>query len=667
MPAIQDPYSTASTSRRIVARLARQAAIVALANKAIEALNWLYCGNRWHRQHRPVVSSSSSSSTNLRCSAAAERLRDYIFSSSADYIRRRGPTARQSGDGSAALTAILTASESFVYGTSDPASSSSVVPLRADDVSLPPTAPSVDLLAALPPEVAARYTSPDLLLRADAVYEYRHAPSKASAAEYTRLVQRLQALDMVEFTSTPSVVNGVFTVPKPNGSLRLIIDARPANNVFLPPPAVRLPLPPDLAAMEASGPFFMAGLDVADFYHRLLLPPSFRPYFALPPVRGADVGRPELEQIWPMCTTLPMGWSHSVYIAQAVHEKFLDQDPEIAAQPRLGRDQRVDPARGVNSVYLDDFNSFDGDIDQLDDRFVRTRERYPEAGLSNNAKKDVRPTDVGKAIGIEVDGSRGRIGVPVEKSQQLIAATQELLRIGACSGNALSRVVGHWTWIVLVRRPALSVFNNVYQFAAAAGRRVKPLWPSVRRELQIVCAIAPLLWASVNNNWFDRAIAFDASSYGVGVCSTPVGQAEIAAEMSHVVRGGAAVTLDAVIADPHGMQQVPLEPPLQRHHWATVISRPWRFEDHINVLEVQASLLSLRWVLSHPRSMGSRVLLFGDSQVALGCLAKGRSSSYRLLRLLRRAAALVLASGLRPVYRWLPSAANPADGPSRLR
>jgi hypothetical protein len=115
------------------------------------------------------------------------------------------------------------------------------------------------------------------------------------------------------------------------------------------------------------------------------------------------------------------------------------------------------------------------------------------------------------------------------------------------------------------------------------------------------------------------------------------------------------------------MAQAPMEPPLQGANWATIVSHPWRWEDHINVLEVQAAVLSLRWVLSHPRAIGSRVLLFGDSQVALGCLAKGRSSSYPLLRLLRRVAALVLASGLRPSYRWLPSAANPADGPSRLQ
>ena len=54
-----------------------------------------------------------------------------------------------------------------------------------------------------------------------------------------------------------------------------------------------------------------------------------------------------------------------------------------------------------------------------------------------------------------------------------------------------------------------------------------------------------------------------------------------------------------------------------------------------------------------------------DSRVWIGAAAKGRSSSVPLLRLLRRVAAMVLASGVVVHYVYIPSAHNPADAPSR--
>jgi len=115
----------------------------------------------------------------------------------------------------------------------------------------------------------------------------------------------------------------------------------------------------------------------------------------------------------------------------------------------------------------------------------------------------------------------------------------------------------------------------------------------------------------------------------------------------------------------------PLEPspeidgPLLAARWRVIVAAPWREEEHINSLELRAASTALRWALSSPASVGRRVLLLSDSQVAVGALSKGRTSSPPLLRRLRAVAALVLASGVQLRVRWIPSAANPADEPSR--
>jgi hypothetical protein len=101
--------------------------------------------------------------------------------------------------------------------------------------------------------------------------------------------------------------------------------------------------------------------------------------------------------------------------------------------------------------------------------------------------------------------------------------------------------------------------------------------------------------------------------------------------------------------------------------WSTIVSSPWRSPEHINALELRAALLSLHWLLSYPSAHSSRVYLLVDSTVALFALWKGRSSSPRLLVILRKISALLLASGTMLLPGWLPSAVNPADRPSRLK
>jgi hypothetical protein len=75
--------------------------------------------------------------------------------------------------------------------------------------------------------------------------------------------------------------------------------------------------------------------------------------------------------------------------------------------------------------------------------------------------------------------------------------------------------------------------------------------------------------------------------------------------------------------------------------------------------------IAIRWAISSPTAINSRILLLGDSLVALGALCKGRSSSFYLRSALQPLTALLLAGNivLKPAY--IPSELNPADGPSR--
>ena len=108
--------------------------------------------------------------------------------------------------------------------------------------------------------------------------------------------------------------------------------------------------------------------------------------------------------------------------------------------------------------------------------------------------------------------------------------------------------------------------------------------------------------------------------------------------------------------------------PEQWGRWKTAVANVWRQPGHINVLEMYAESLGIDWVLRKGSPATPRRLIFlQDSQVVVGASTKGRSSSSALMRPLRRSSASMLAGFLWLERLWIPSKANPADGPSRGR
>jgi hypothetical protein len=256
-------------------------------------------------------------------------------------------------------------------------------------------------------------------------------------------------------------------------------------------------------------------------------------------------------------------------------------------------------------------------------------------------------------------------------------------------------VVGAWTWPMLLRRPTLAVFKHVYKFAQLYRDTYHELWPCVRRELLVVIALAPLLRCDLRRQSWSRLVATDASMVGSGVVSTAL---TVPMEMNLwpimtqpectllPVRTPAELSSqsEALTQWPILHAQQPVEVcrtsgmDVQSHRqavvhlltspsvqWSTVISSQWRRSQHINELELQSLLLSLRWALSHPSSISRQLHVLLDSSSVYFGVNKGRSSSPRMLALLRRFAALTLASGVSLLTGWVPSALNPADQASR--
>ena len=134
--------------------------------------------------------------------------------------------------------------------------------------------------------------------------------------------------------------------------------------------------------------------------------------------------------------------------------------------------------------------------------------------------------------------------------------------------------------------------------------------------------------------------------------------------LRHVCLRGTDVKLLSSAED--GSQSMMSPYPAFKWDWKVKLAFAWRQHQHINILEVSAFLVEFRRRTRQRAQLGCRYFNITDSQVTFHCLTKGRSSSPRLNRLLRRVNALALMSGTLPIHLWTISKWNEADRPSRL-
>jgi hypothetical protein len=593
-----------------------------------------------------------------------------------------------------------------------------IVPIRSAEVALPADLNNVPLLSLLPAAVAAAYASPSALLLPEAAAQQHLRDARlrqprvfAERIEYLALVKRMMGVGMLTLTATPLCVNGLFATPKGDGTTRLILDARPANCYFLRPPSVKLPSPAHLAALRLphAGNLFVAKLDLSNFYHQLALPAWMRVYFALPAVSLQELdahgllltAAPDVtaalrlgRHVFPCCTTLPMGFSHSVFIAQAVHEHVLYTSGVLRPADNIVVLDSPLVDRPLHGLYIDDAVLLGMDKGELDALFELVTAAYQSSRLPPKLPKCTPPTAaVVTVLGVDVDGRDGVISLPPIKLAANIRATEVLLSRPTVSGKQLMAVVGSWTWPMLLRRPVLAAFKHVYGFAEAVGDDCRPLWPSAQRELRVVMALAPLLRADLRRADWSMLVATDASESGAGVVCTRLSAAVSTAlwpvmthaECSLLAGCRPAPPAAASALSPPWPALEALQPVMQyrcavldvsvlrqdvvarvcNRAWSTVIATTWRRQEHINLLEIRAMLLAVRWVLSHPDAVHTQLLLLVDSSTAFYGVRKGRSSSPHLLTVLRQYAALLLAGDVSVLTAWLPSDLNPADSPSR--
>jgi hypothetical protein len=485
--------------------------------------------------------------------------------------------------------------------------------------------------------------------------------------DYPRIIDTLVKAGIVHVLGTPALcVNGLFGVPKGPDKIRLIFDGRRANLFFDPCPPVALISPTDLADILVACPddLVCGKSDVSAMYHRFRVPDWMADYFGLPSTK-----LPDGSTGYPRIVTLPMGFSHAVFIAHTIHSTILRLCLGSTLPQVIGETEPVQLNKDSDSAmfwYIDDPGFLSCQPRQIQSRMRQTTSTLNRYGLVIEERKTVWPATsrAVELLGIAVI-SNGWLLPSATKLASLWCETCFYITKKWATSKQLSSLIGKWVWFCLLNRPLLSVFQAVYAFISSNHVSESRLPNEVIEELSLMVKLIPFLAVNLRAPASSLVLASDASLSGAGVTYAQSDQAVSLLPFS-LKKGWWSSLEDGYDVSRHLAFPKLVEDFIDSHAWTTVICHRFRFADNIVILEGQACLLALRWFLSSPARFGSRLPFFLDSQALLGALVKGRSSSHRLNRVCRKIAAHVLAGNLRIAWIWVPSSKNPADGPSRF-
>ena len=485
--------------------------------------------------------------------------------------------------------------------------------------------------------------------------------------EYIFVCKALLEAGLVEeVAEPPQVINGLFGIPKKGTDLlRVILDARKANLLCWDPWD---PLLPSIAALAKLG--VLAGeklaaavSDLANFYHLILVPESWRDLFGIPSVIDPATGLLRHFR-W---RTLAMGAAVAVWLAQHVHMYSLTKKClafETAGRlPSFAVPTLISSTKGAADVYIDDLLSLGLSPRQANMLLTAARRAAP---VPIKEEKFVLAVEGKSALFWGIELTKDGLLVPQQgRLRLLIDRTRELLAREFVSVRDLQALTGKWLWQVMLCRLLLSLFNPLFRQCRASGRAVR-WWPSTRTVLQRLIVLSPLLVADPARPP-GRAVASDSSDFGGAVC---LGARREDAAAADVYWSCATLAYFKGRGDLASAEYYAgVEAAVERQGFSSAYRWCWRDpSEFIGVKEGRAAMSSLERVVlrSGAGALGRRHWCFVDNQAFVGAFSKGRSANHSINSLLQRAAAWLLATGSTADMIWTPSALEPADFDSRL-
>ena len=157
--------------------------------------------------------------------------------------------------------------------------------------------------------------------------------------------------------------------------------------------------------------------------------------------------------------------------------------------------------------------------------FEQSQSAYHEVKLNPHPTKRQRNVTSGTFLGAELDGIKGLVCAPRDRTLVLMLCSVEVARRGTCSPRLLRMLLGSWIHIVMFRRFGLCILDAVFKDALATpAEGVIKLSRKARNELVAIAMVAPALVTDLRASWCEELFCMDASPSGAALCKVTIPQ-----------------------------------------------------------------------------------------------------------------------------------------------
>ena len=300
-----------------------------------------------------------------------------------------------------------------------------------------------------------------------------------------------------------------------------------------------------------------------------------------------------------------------------------------------------------------------------------------------------------EALGCVLEGDQMRSRTNPKRLWRIHHAIKALLRRGRRTGRTLEVLIGHCTFIGLMRRGSLAIFHSVYSFIHKHYKQVASLWSSIKLELKSFMGIMFLLVQDWWRPWNSAVTSSDSSLSGFGVSQawwpkSVVSQVGRLQERSRFRRSGSHAARESALSSAgfhfDGQSWGPFSPDaakriaeagwevdekfvevpafgFKREHWKPKLWGRCNFKESIGILEARAVLKAVRRLCMSSFGHDIRHLHLCDNLGVVLSIERSRSKNYKLLKVIRQINAYLFA---RNVNLAIPSELNFSDEPSRV-
>lgn len=543
----------------------------------------------------------------------------------------------------------------------------------------------------------------------DAVEDPPQVKLFGDACELWKLFQKLDAtgrLGAIPDTKVlPGFQAGLFAVGKDESKDRLIFDSRPFNTLESPPnrwiksmaaasSLVEVHLEPGEVCV-------VSGTDLREFYYSFevgnsrLIRNSLLFLTTAKEIWDWNCCTEEIRQhpgkIWLGLRTLAMGDTCAVELAQTAHVGILRQMGLIRENNLLTMSMSVPRVPSFIGIVIDDLIAFEkiaraalstSEMTKSEETVRSAVGRFADLGLIPHDGKTFYNDLHAEFWGATFDGDSGYVRAGLKRMIPILFATVGILKLGLCSISLLQVLVGCWTSAFLFRRRMLSIFNVVYEVFQRASKQsdVIRLSEALKEELMLCVSLCPLAATFLRTRTSSQVYASDASSVGWAVISADIPNWLASEVHRHALRKRVWTKLlspsksllkERGVLEPS--EELPAGEAFATHPLWSLIAGGFQFQTlksrrtkagrHINIDEMIGMLEAEKSAVE--TGFPVRYFSLADSQVSLGALLKGRSSSIGLNALLQESLAVHLSTSVVPSFGFLPSKENPADDPTR--